>query len=231
MDRRESLKRIRTHYQNLQVTENASQEVIKGAYKYLSKKWHPDRHPNNRKKAESTMCIINEAFAVLSDPIRKQQHDEWIKENRKSTFETNNNREKNQNNDNFGDDKIRNELIEEIVAYEERWLRRFSFAIQLLVLLAPIILLIMFYGWIDKFDNKIISTIVAVISFTIIGVSYEVLDEFGFVSKLSNFINKYLLTTKSETKKKTTEMLFEYSGAIKEKKRRNKQTLNNLRFV
>ena len=67
-----------THYDNLQVTQNASIEVIRAAYKSLAQKWHPDKHPNNKEYAERIMQIINEAYAVLSDPTKRKEHDEWI---------------------------------------------------------------------------------------------------------------------------------------------------------
>lgn len=70
--------RVRTHYDNLQVKESASPEVIKGAYKHLSQRWHPDKHPNEREKAERILKIINRAYYVLSDPERRKQHDRWI---------------------------------------------------------------------------------------------------------------------------------------------------------
>ncbi|QBQ56235.1 J domain-containing protein [Nitrosococcus wardiae] len=75
--------KLRTHYDNLQVTENASDEVIKGAYKYLSQKWHPDKNPECREKAEKILRIINAAYEVLSDPEKRRAHDEWIHEQRK----------------------------------------------------------------------------------------------------------------------------------------------------
>ena len=73
---------VRTHYENLQIAENASPEVIKGAYKFLSQKWHPDKNPDNRAEAERIHKILNEAFAVLSDPGRRKEHDEWIYQQR-----------------------------------------------------------------------------------------------------------------------------------------------------
>lgn len=69
-----------THYDNLQVKRNASQEVIKGAYKHLSQKWHPDKNPDNREEAGRILRIINAAYEVLSDPVRRKQHDKWIEE-------------------------------------------------------------------------------------------------------------------------------------------------------
>lgn len=69
---------VRSHYDNLQVKENASDEVIKGAYRYLSQRWHPDRNPDNREEAERVLKIINQAYAVLSNPDRRREHDAWI---------------------------------------------------------------------------------------------------------------------------------------------------------
>lgn len=73
---------LKTHYDNLQVKENASIEIIRGAYRYLSQKWHPDKHPGSRERAERIARIINEAYAVLSDPVRRKEHDEWIRNQR-----------------------------------------------------------------------------------------------------------------------------------------------------
>lgn len=77
------MKKIRTHYDNLQVAENASPEVIKGAYRYLSQRWHPDKNPADREKAERITRIINQAYEVLSDPEKRRQHDAWIAEQRR----------------------------------------------------------------------------------------------------------------------------------------------------
>lgn len=73
------MSQVRTHYDNLQVKETASDEVIKGAYRYLSQRWHPDRNPNNKQEAERIIKIINQAYAILSDPVKRKEHDEWIK--------------------------------------------------------------------------------------------------------------------------------------------------------
>ena len=68
----------RTHYDNLQVAETASPEVIRRAYKVLSQRWHPDKNPQQRDKAERVCVMLNEAYAVLSDPVRRAKHDRWI---------------------------------------------------------------------------------------------------------------------------------------------------------
>ena len=69
---------IRTHYDNLQVTRNASEVVIRAAYKSLAQKNHPDKFNGRGEEAERVMKILNEAYAVLSDPARRKQHNEWI---------------------------------------------------------------------------------------------------------------------------------------------------------
>lgn len=67
-----------THYETLQVTENAGEEVIKGAYRFLSQKWHPDKNPQRRQEAQRTMQAINEAYSVLSDPDQRRAYDDWL---------------------------------------------------------------------------------------------------------------------------------------------------------
>jgi len=68
---------IHTHYDNLKVARNAPPEVIRAAYKTLSQKYHPDRNGNSP-EAIRVIQIINSAYAVLSDPEKRREHDEWI---------------------------------------------------------------------------------------------------------------------------------------------------------
>ena len=82
------MKKIKTHYSNLQVIEDASLEVIKGAHKHLSQKYHPDRNPNDRERCEHIMRILNEAYRVLTDPVLRKEHDEWISQQRSEAKET-----------------------------------------------------------------------------------------------------------------------------------------------
>jgi hypothetical protein len=73
------MKRVHTHYDNLKVARNAPQEVIRAAYKGLSQKYHPDRNPGNP-DASRIMSLINTSYEVLSDPVKRKQHDEWIRQ-------------------------------------------------------------------------------------------------------------------------------------------------------
>lgn len=73
------MSKIHTHYDNLKVTRSAPPEVIRAAYKSLAQKYHPDRNPNNL-DASRIMSIINTSYSVLSDPIKRDEHDKWIDE-------------------------------------------------------------------------------------------------------------------------------------------------------
>jgi DnaJ-class molecular chaperone len=64
------------YYRMLQVDRRAEPEVIEKAYRALSMKYHPDRVPaGRRERATTRMQAINEAYAVLCDPVRRQRYD------------------------------------------------------------------------------------------------------------------------------------------------------------
>jgi curved DNA-binding protein CbpA len=63
---------MKDYYKILGVSENATQDEIKQAYKKLSMKYHPDRNPGD-KQAEEKFKEINEAYSVLSDPEKRKQ--------------------------------------------------------------------------------------------------------------------------------------------------------------
>jgi curved DNA-binding protein CbpA len=69
--------KIHSHYDNLKVSRDAPQEVIRAAYKTLSQKYHPDRRIDDP-DAERVMKIINASYAVLSDPVQRKEHDDWL---------------------------------------------------------------------------------------------------------------------------------------------------------
>ncbi len=73
----ERTKKIHTHYDNLKVARNAPPEVIDYAYKALSQKYHPAQNPA-KSDAVRIMMLVDEAYDVLSDPIKRREHDLWI---------------------------------------------------------------------------------------------------------------------------------------------------------
>lgn len=62
------------YYKVLGVSRNASQSEIKNAYRQLAKERHPD-HPGG---SADEFARLQEAHAVLSDPNRRQQHNEAL---------------------------------------------------------------------------------------------------------------------------------------------------------
>lgn len=68
-------------YEILEVSPNASKEVIDKAYKTLAKKYHPDLQTGDDKKiAEEKMKKINDAYSILSDSEKRAEYDEKLKQ-------------------------------------------------------------------------------------------------------------------------------------------------------
>jgi hypothetical protein len=72
--------KIRTHYDNLRVARNAPDSVIKAAYKALCQTYHPDKFQGSNAEAERIMKLINASYTVLIDPVKRAEHDAWIRE-------------------------------------------------------------------------------------------------------------------------------------------------------
>lgn len=65
----------RNLYEVLGVKKNADDGAIKKAYRTLSKKWHPDKHPNND-EAHNKFIEIGNAYEVLSDKDKRRVYDQ-----------------------------------------------------------------------------------------------------------------------------------------------------------
>ncbi len=61
-------------YATLEVSENASKDEIKKAYRRLARKYHPD--VNKEASAEEKFKEVNAAYEVLSDESKRRQYDQ-----------------------------------------------------------------------------------------------------------------------------------------------------------
>lgn len=66
----------RDYYEVLGVDKNADDAAIKKAYRTLAKKYHPDVNPGDA-EAEKKFKEASEAYAVLSDPEKRRQYDQF----------------------------------------------------------------------------------------------------------------------------------------------------------
>jgi DnaJ family protein B protein 4 len=67
-------------YAILGVPRTANEADLKKAYRKLAMKWHPDKNPDNVSIAQAKFQEISEAYAVLSDPQKRQIFDQYGEE-------------------------------------------------------------------------------------------------------------------------------------------------------
>jgi curved DNA-binding protein CbpA len=63
------------YYRILGVLDDAEEIVIRAAYKALAQRYHPDKWTGSKDEANIRMSDINEAYSVLSDPVKRKQYD------------------------------------------------------------------------------------------------------------------------------------------------------------
>lgn len=63
-------------YDVLEISPQASAEVVKAAYRALMEKHHPDKNPEHRRAiSQEIACRLNHAYTVLSNPQKRREYD------------------------------------------------------------------------------------------------------------------------------------------------------------
>lgn len=65
-------------YEILEVSPTARAAIIRAAYRCLALEYHPDKNPGDA-KAAAHMSRINQAYAVLGDPQKRDQYDRMMR--------------------------------------------------------------------------------------------------------------------------------------------------------
>lgn len=65
------------YYRILDLSNNASADEIKKAYRKLAMQYHPDRNHGKEEWAAEKFKEINEAFSILGDPKKRRQYDRF----------------------------------------------------------------------------------------------------------------------------------------------------------
>lgn len=76
---------VRDYYEILGVDRSADEQTIKRAYRKLAKKYHPDTNKGNA-MAEEKFKEATEAYAVLSDPEKRKEYDQFGHENSDGSY-------------------------------------------------------------------------------------------------------------------------------------------------
>ena len=66
---------MKDYYAVLGIVPSAEDVVIRAAWKALAQRYHPDRFTGDVAKGNARMAEINEAYSVLSDPVRRKVYD------------------------------------------------------------------------------------------------------------------------------------------------------------
>lgn len=63
------------YYHVLGLPNDASESDIKGAYRKLALRWHPDKNPSQPQESDAQFKLISEAYETLRNPVSRSAYD------------------------------------------------------------------------------------------------------------------------------------------------------------
>lgn len=69
-----------SHYDNLKIPRNASDDEIRASYKHLMQKFHPDKYDGPSHEALRITKIVNYSYKLLINRHKRANHDQWIRQ-------------------------------------------------------------------------------------------------------------------------------------------------------
>lgn len=149
---------MKDYYKILELKFGVREEDIKKAYRVLAQKYHPDKHFGN-KKYDEFFKEINEAYSVLSDPLKKSSYDIRYKDyffrqsstngnsaNSSTNNNTNENSKKEQGNGNTKkDNQQSNSMNKDALTKNDKFYNNKAFRYGFLLFIVGIVFLI--YEW------------------------------------------------------------------------------------
>ncbi len=123
---------IKDYYKILNVSFSASQSEIKKAFRKLAVFWHPDKNsnPNSMKRMQE----INEAYEILSNPIKRETYNKIYQELYGSTSDIAVYKESSQTNFNQERRKEKEQTVKEKYSKEindlNNWIRSIKFSLD-----------------------------------------------------------------------------------------------------
>jgi len=126
---------MKNYYDTLEVSKNASREVIEKAYRVLVKRYHPDLYMGESSiYYEKALTEINEAYNILSDDFLRAQYDKELSKSENEYYAVKGYEERIENNKRAKEQKqsIEKETLKEKKYDDKYQLGSFSGIINLL---------------------------------------------------------------------------------------------------
>ena len=139
---------MKDYYKILEISEEASAEVIHMAYKALVRKYHPDEVEKGS-ASEEKIKEVNEAYKILSDPVKRRQYDALCRNMNMNDTNKDNSSEKEMSSDELNQkkDSIKNVTKQ---SSGKKWYYSYPVLIITFILFYPVSLILSVLRFLDR---------------------------------------------------------------------------------